>query len=808
MRHTIFICTIFIILFSSALFASENWHLCVLPEPASEEAVRLAVEDLRLTADSLSIPLTMVEDAEKTEGNIIILSYAPQHPLIAKLIADGRWAPALPDNPEGFEIATVPDAGRKIMLIAGASPVGNAYGLYWLRDRMRVYRTVPDINAVRQPQFSVRLGAAWHRHGYGGSTKEQMRGALRNSINWVSGANILDLIPWHAEPEATENARHREETRELISYAHSLGMKYFSFSNAYVYHPSILEEFGATLNPEDPRFWDAVQETYRRLFQALPELDGIELCNDDLSGFWGNYLPFDVMHDAPECDWSYVKRYNTFMQKVQEVVSGEFGKEHFYFTWGLREHEIHCQPEVFKAVFRENIPTDHLYLMPKITRGDRWWHQPYNATFNLTPHKTVVLFETMNYYEGGASRLFPTFSGQYFQRGLQRFLAPEHSNVEGIALLSGPLREGWSTQDAYSYVLYRLTWDVDEPMEDIALDFARIHFGEAAAAHMAQIYLASPAAYKYGLHIEPISYGQFNSFPHMRVNTFPAEGYPALDNGKEHLENLHKIYLRCEPWEEATLRAQYYGLEQAELMLRHYDSARSAIEDDALSKEVGDRLHMTKNLIRTNIGYVTTMFAYFKYKENGIPENREALKKAIAQLAEAKNDFINTPGFGFQLFAVDILQRNAEALYENREEAIRHYNATPSREELDARIKKEQAGYRETLAKNKDKAVLFAKFELLCDGQDLVIIQGNKYHIKNLYWDGAHPRKAEFLTPLPKKEVQVVIDDLESRPMHPFILEQPTADNDYTVKVYLDDQPGGNGWMNFDLYYLDKESGM
>jgi len=56
--------------------------------------------------------------------------------------------------------------------------------------------------------------------------------------------------------------------------------------------------------------------------------------------------------------------------------------------------------------------------------------------------------------------------------------------------------------------------------------------------------------------------------------------------------------------------------------------------------------------------------------------------------------------------------------------------------------------------------------------------------------------------------VQVVIDDLESRPMHPFILEQPTADNDYTVKVYLDDQPGGNGWMNFDLYYLDKESGM
>lgn len=34
------------------------------------------------------------------------------------------------------------------------------------------------------------------------------------------------------------------------------------------------------------------------------------------------------------------------------------------------------------------------------------------------------------------------------------------------------------------------------------------------------------------------------------------------------------------------------------------------------------------------------------------------------------------------------------------------------------------------------------------------------------------------------------------------MLEQPSPENDYTVRIYLDDMPGGNGWMIFDLYYI------
>ena len=40
--------------------------------------------------------------------------------------------------------------------------------------------------------------------------------------------------------------------------------------------------------------------------------------------------------------------------------------------------------------------------------------------------------------------------------------------------------------------------------------------------------------------------------------------------------------------------------------------------------------------------------------------------------------------------------------------------------------------------------------------------------------------------------------------MHLFVLEQPREENNYTVKIYLYDAPGGYGWFKFDLFYIEK----
>ena len=40
--------------------------------------------------------------------------------------------------------------------------------------------------------------------------------------------------------------------------------------------------------------------------------------------------------------------------------------------------------------------------------------------------------------------------------------------------------------------------------------------------------------------------------------------------------------------------------------------------------------------------------------------------------------------------------------------------------------------------------------------------------------------------------------------MHPSALEQRAEANDCTLRIYLDDAPGGHGWIKFDLYYISE----
>ena len=786
-------------LVSPYLQAKESWTIVVGHALQEDEAVRLAVEDLIHTGSEHSLTLVRANDSEMPDGNAIFVGNSSRNALVDKLFAKQT---DLVDDEQGYSIRTAQQNNRRQMLIAGGSPIGDAYGLYWVWDRLRVHKQIPDINTNRSPAMKMRFGAAWGRHGAGGSSLAQMRQSLRYSTNWVSGPAILDLVPWDSEPEATQNRAQREETRKLIDYAHRLHMKYFAFANEFTYHPSLLEEFNATLSPDDPKLWQAVQAKFRKLLTALPELDGVELCNDDISGFWDNYVACDLLHNAPECDWSYEKRFNKFVKKVHEVVADEFDKTYFHFTWGLTTHEQHYQPAVYRKIFNSEIPTNNLYLIPKITVGDRWWHQPYNPTFNQTPHETLVCFETMNYYESGSSNLFPTFSGQYFQAGLQSLMLPEDSNLVGAASLAGVRTNRWDTNGAYSYLLYRLMWDPYEDVAQIARDFCAIHFGNEAADAMAEIYLASPAAYKYGLHIDPVVHDQFNSLVHMRVGTFPAEGYPSLDHGREHLDFLRRIYLRCKPWLPETYNDLNHGLEVARSMRRKFEKVKPHLADAKLANNLENRLAMTERLIATNLGYVRTTFALFAYLDDPTAENRIQLAAAYQEFSQARQAFISTPGFGYNLFGVDVVLDNARAALEDVQATKQALDNAPSRSQLEQTIAIHQQRYQELLDEHANTSVHFASMEISIDGRDILNLTGSEYSIDHLRWDGPHVQRFEIHTPLPAAEVTVIPKKIYSRPMHPFVLEQPHAENNYTARLYLDDLPGGKDWMKFDLYYI------
>ena len=433
------------------------------------------------------------------------------------------------------------------------------YGLYWLWDRIRVSKKIPDINTLREPALE------WRYTRIAVKNKQDIQRTLRYGLNTVYVQKLLDLVPWDSEPEKSENELNRHKVRELIQYAHSLHLKVFAFGTDFTYHPSILKEFGASLTPCDPSFWDALQAKYRRLLKALPELDGIATFTGPEQHFWGNYKTFNVMEEGEGCEWPYEKRYRTFVKKVHSVVSGEFNKVLLHRTWNTNEFEQQARPEVYKKIFTDDVPVKNLYLVPSFTQHDRWWHQRYNPTFNITPHNMMAVLEPMNYYEATSSNIFPTYPGIYFQAGLQSILEVKNSNLKG-ASFDFRTADDHRTFNLTAYTVYRLEWNYLEDPLQIATDFCSIYFGENVAEKMAEIYMLSPAAYKYGLFIEPVAYGHFNSLPHIRVGTFPAQGYPAIDNGKQHLEFWREIYLRCKPWLFETYMELDHGLDIANNM--------------------------------------------------------------------------------------------------------------------------------------------------------------------------------------------------------------------------------------------------
>jgi hypothetical protein len=789
--------------------AAETWSIVVAPDWQKDEAIKVALGDLKDVGKEQNLTFNVVSDSRLPKENCIVLGNSQNNKQTTNLASQLNLKTEL--KADGYQIVSFTKKNKRVIVVSGADVMGDVYGLFWLCDRIRVFNTVPEINTIRESDSKVRLSPSWGRRGSGGETKELIRNALRGGINWVSGPPVLDLIPWKTEPERSNNEKNRQRAKELIKYAHSLHIKYYSFAAEATYHPAMIKEFGATLSPCDPSFWDALQAKYRRLFQALPELDGIEICNDDISGFWENYRAYDVLHDETNCDWTYEKKFNTFVKKVYNVVVNEFDKTYFHFTWSLVSNEQHHMPSVFKKIFSDDLPVKNLYLIPKITQSDRWWYQAYNTTFNVTPHNTLVGFETMNYYESSKANIFPTCAGAYYQAGLQLFFGKENSNVRGTAFGFGRLRSGYGTGAVYSYILGRLSWDHQEDIKTIVRDFCAIHFGLEAAEEMAEIYLMTENAYKYGLHIEPISHGQYNSFLHMRVGTFPAMGYPRLDGGTEHLEFLRSIYLRSKPWQVETIMLLDHGLSQAKEMRAKFENVQSKIKDPALVKELAHKLEMTERLINTNGCYAKNIFAYFAYSEKQSAENKNKLSAAYDELLAAKKAFMETPGYYYQLFGVNQILANSKALLQDYDLAKNNLKKQPKRADIEDAIRNQQSISKSLMKKYGDQAVKFFEFEGGVDGRDILHIKDDNFEIEHLRWDHPFITATNFFKKLPRQNVTVFAKDIESRPMHQFVLEQPCKENDYTAQIYLYDEEGGTGPNHFELYYIPlspEETGM
>jgi len=779
--------------------AQTVWQIYLSENLAADDAIKVAVDDLQKEGERLGI---LFETADIESGHQILVGSAERNHKVKELVLSGQISLKGSGDEQGYEIITLTLDKKQVMVISGGSVIGEVYGLFRLLDRLRVFKKVPDINEIRVPAMKIRFTG-------GGANEEGLRDALRCNATWVSGGiSVNHLVPWHSEPEAATNAKNREELKKLIDYAHRLHLKYLVYEDEFSYHPSLLEEFGATLSPQDPAFWDAVQAKYRRLFQAMPEIDGIRIRTGELTRVGGTYRPFDVMHDGECCDWSLEKRYRTFVKKLYNVAVGEFNKIYFQRTWVTSAYEQHSMAEVYKKIFTDDIPVENLYMSPYLSTTDRYFHQPYNPTFNLTPHHMILLLATLDYHSHAGVNTFPTFPGTYYQGGLETILSVKNSNIKGFDFgnYGPPSSDNWNTGAVTTYTIGRLAWNPYERMEDIARDFSAICFGQKAAPLMAEIYLLSPNAYKYGIYIEPVAYGDFRSLPQLRLTTFPAKGLPRLDHGKKHIQFLRTLYLRCRPWLNETLLYLDHGLGVAQDMVNRYKAVKPLIMNPVLAEKVEESVDLTYGLIKTNNLYVKTFFKYFEYRENPDLKNKTLLKKSVQDLSEMMISFKKMPGCVYRLDGMEQLVINVDQVLKDLPEAESLLDRAPDEEDIQSIISGLQQKYKELFNEYKSDFKKIVHWEARVDGRDLLKIKADQLEIEHLRYDPITEMSYKFENPLAASEVTVIPVDIQSRSYGPFILEQPTEKNDYTVTVYLSDYPRhGYSWWKLDLYYITRK---
>ena len=49
--------------------------------------------------------------------------------------------------------------GKKVLLVSGGSVLGEVYGLFWVWDRLKVFKEIPVINTIRIPDLEIRYTA-------------------------------------------------------------------------------------------------------------------------------------------------------------------------------------------------------------------------------------------------------------------------------------------------------------------------------------------------------------------------------------------------------------------------------------------------------------------------------------------------------------------------------------------------------------------------------------------------------------------------------------------------------------------------
>ncbi len=108
-------------LFSQNLFASENWKIIISNNLKSDEAIKVALEDLNNAGLNSGIEFNIANESSQIEKNTILIGNENRNKVVKSLVAKNQIELINLAEKQSFQIKTTKIASQKVMVVSGGS---------------------------------------------------------------------------------------------------------------------------------------------------------------------------------------------------------------------------------------------------------------------------------------------------------------------------------------------------------------------------------------------------------------------------------------------------------------------------------------------------------------------------------------------------------------------------------------------------------------------------------------------------------------------------------------------------------------
>ena len=770
---------------ASAMAGDPSWRLDLPAEWAGHGAVQVGVADLAAALEKTGHSL----EADTEEGPAI------------RGILDGLH------GEEGF--AWTMD-GESIRVTAGsARAMGYALcRMAWMTGAARAF---PVADHADSPELPYRL-FAWPDpipvtyEGPSGDPDdierivarfgEALADMIRHGFNHVMIYRELEhYVPWDDPHYGPRAERYHAYLEPMIALAHEHGVKVLLGGDEAVFLPSALEAYGAEPSVKDPRFWAFLQDKYRRLFDAAPELDGVVTRIGEIQPRL-DFRHIDVVYGEEEPpDPRIEERYQTFILRLHETVAGELDKLFVHRTWAVGDWGMHSVPEKFARAFTGDVPKDNLLVSIKSTKQDQWYYgTAFNPTFGLSDHTTIVEGELRSQYHG-VGRLVD-FPARWFGAAMQY---ARHNGTQG--LFARQVSLDMMLPSGIVYLWARLGWDTQADVEAVAAEWAANMFGPGAAEEVTAVLLDMAGAIDRGYYLRPFLTLGWNTIPLIRTNVFIAAGNPHFDAGRGHDRFLMDHYFQCKPYFEATYDDTQAGYDLAASLYQRFTTVKGQIDPPEAAEELDAQFQHTLAALALIRDYYRAFLSYGAYRDHGGGASRSRLAADIAALEESAAAYEAEFTY-YNLAGARQLMDLARRFLDDPESAAQALEEAPSPRELRQYFDETRAEHERRLAEAGGRAQKVLSWRGTVDFRLFVRFQGETTSHEIVRGMGVGAPITEFERSIPRDEGGEWLLKAVDVPEAAHIYETPSEANDYTLTIFVDNAPPGSAYFEFELYWV------